>query len=259
MAVASVNLAASVGAIFAPLLVPMIAVPFGWRAAVVVAGMCGVAWVLFWLRLPLQQNEARHVTGQAKKINLWRDGSVWALVSAKACTDQYWWLAIYWFPDFFERTYSQNSSSWGVAMMLSAVLSALGGLIAHFIIGRAGLIVIIAMAVAIILPFGALPASMLVSAGLLGAGLLGHQIISTRIFFVMSGDKYSGRVGSLVGIGAFASHALGGATMALIGAALASGVGYGQIFLATSGLYAVGAALLVIASYRSRLDQPPMA
>src|SRR6202022_4059838 len=41
----------SIGAIFAPLLVPFIAIHFGWRWAFILTGIMGFVWLVFWMRI----------------------------------------------------------------------------------------------------------------------------------------------------------------------------------------------------------------
>src|SRR3954447_14714350 len=43
------NAGSNVGAVLAPLLVPVIALRWGWQAAFLVTGLVGLLWVVFWL------------------------------------------------------------------------------------------------------------------------------------------------------------------------------------------------------------------
>src|SRR6201999_3966407 len=56
------NAGTSVGAVLAPLFVPIVAVTWGWRAAFVFTSVLSAAWLVLWLRTyrpaPVAQEEA---------------------------------------------------------------------------------------------------------------------------------------------------------------------------------------------------------
>ena len=52
------NAGSNIGAVLAPLLVPVLALRLGWRSAFLVTGLLGLVWVAFWL--PLYDRPERH-------------------------------------------------------------------------------------------------------------------------------------------------------------------------------------------------------
>src|SRR5438874_351920 len=56
------NAGSTVGAIFAPLIVPPLAAHYGWQAAFVVLGAAGFVWLALWLALYSRPEESRWVS-----------------------------------------------------------------------------------------------------------------------------------------------------------------------------------------------------
>lgn len=251
LAVGSINLAASLAAVLAPLLVPLIAAPLGWRTATMVAGLGGVAWLIFWYALPLRRFGEPQQVPLHPDAGIWRDHSAWLLIAAKTCTDQLWWFTLYWLPDLLERQYSRDPAMWGGAVMAGALLAALGSLIAPLFVRRRRATLLIAWAVALTPIVAAQAGQLFWVAAIFGLGLMGHQILSTMVFLRMCEAPFERTTGTLVGVGAFCSHLLAAMLMAMVGAALARGISYGAILACLGALYALGA-MAITALHRLR-------
>ncbi|MBW3630513.1 MAG: MFS transporter [Gemmatimonadetes bacterium] len=118
------NSGSNVGAILAPLIVPWIALTWGWRWAFLVTGAVGYLWLVLWLwvyRAPenhprLSEAERAHIrsdppepTGTIPWSHLIRYRQTWAFIVGKAFTDPVWLFYLFWLPKFLD-------ASWGVQL-----------------------------------------------------------------------------------------------------------------------------------------------
>jgi ACS family hexuronate transporter-like MFS transporter len=120
LAVAIFDSGSSVGGAVAVLVIPLIALAFGWRWAFVFSGAIGFVWLLAWLRVyhPLDRHprvtpeevsfiragqDAPVVSaerGVQRWLNLARDRNVWGIVLGRALTDPIWWFYVFWLPQY---------------------------------------------------------------------------------------------------------------------------------------------------------------
>ncbi|HSX63416.1 MAG TPA: MFS transporter, partial [Pseudoxanthomonas sp.] len=114
------NSGSNIGAIVAPLMVPIIAVTWGWQAAFLFTGVLSMAWLAAWLltyRPPEQQPrltaaELAHIrsdppepTVRVPWARILRHRQAWAFVAAKFITDPVWWFFLFWLPKFLHAEY----------------------------------------------------------------------------------------------------------------------------------------------------------
>jgi len=147
------NSGSNVGAIIAPLTVPLIAETLGWKWAFILTGAIGFIWVIFWFwlyevparhaRLTKAEFEYIHsdVDDMAAiaiktepKVSWFRLLSfrqTWAFVLGKFLTDPVWWFYLFWLPDFLDKQYGIRGLDimWPVALVytISSVGSIGGG------------------------------------------------------------------------------------------------------------------------------------
>ncbi len=120
LAVAIFDSGSSVGGAVAALIIPLIALAFGWRWAFLFSGGLGFLWLLVWLRVyhPLDRHprvSAAEVSfiragqdvprisprpGVRRWMNLVRDRNVWGVVLGRALTDPIWWFYVFWLPQY---------------------------------------------------------------------------------------------------------------------------------------------------------------
>lgn len=124
------NSGTNVGAIVAPLVVPWIAVTWGWQEAFIITGAIGLIWLLFWFVMydspekklakgQLKQTEYDHILSD-KEETVNADGSelkkiswfklltyrqTWAFFLGKLLTDPIWWFFLFWLPAFLKEQY----------------------------------------------------------------------------------------------------------------------------------------------------------
>ena len=215
------NMAPNIAAMLTPLIVSALYVRIGWQGTIVTLGAAGLVCLGFWLALPL----ARMTDVSAETVLLFResarpvlrDRTAWALAGAKFLTDQAWWFMLFWLPDFFHRRFHLDMRDIGSPVAVVYAMAALGSLSGGALpalLARAGLsrdtalwaaMVMFAACVSpiiFILHVGGLWASVF----LVGLALAGHQGFATNIFGIAAAVFPASRVGSAIGLGAFAGN-----------------------------------------------------
>ncbi len=215
------NMAPNIAAMLTPLIVSALYVRIGWQGTIVTLGAAGLVCLGFWLALPLAR--MTDVSGETVLLfresarPVLRDRTAWALAGAKFLTDQAWWFMLFWLPDFFHRRFHLDMRDIGspvAAVYAMAALGSLSGGALPALLARAGLsrdtalwaaMVMFAACVSpiiFILHVGGLWASVF----LVGLALAGHQGFATNIFGIAAAVFPASRVGSAIGLGAFAGN-----------------------------------------------------
>lgn len=232
------NAGTNVGAVLAPLIVPWIALTWGWQEAFLFTGLAGMVWVLFWW--PLYHTPARHprispaelahiqsdppdAPGGVRWVQLVRFRQAWAFALGKFLTDSIWWFYLFWFPLFMNDRFGVDLKSIGLPMitvyLLADVGSVAGGWFSSSLLGRGWTVnaarktAMLACALCI-LPVALAPhvEGQWVAVWLIGLAAAAHQGFSANIFTTTSDMFPRKAVGSVVGIGGFAG-AMGGVVM----------------------------------------------
>jgi len=272
------NSGSNVGAIVAPLIVPWIAVTYGWQWAFISTGALGFVWLVFWLmtyRRPeehpkLSRAELEHIQSDpaepSTKIpwgRLFPHRQTWAFAVGKFLTDPIWWVYLFWLPKFLNTNYGLNITQIGlplVVIYVAADVGSIGGgwLSSRLIKGgwsvnkaRKTAMLICALSVVPIM-FAANASNLWVAVALVSLAAAAHQGWSANIFTMVS-DMFPRRaVGSVVGIGGM-SGSVGGMLIATtVGLILQYTGSYLPIFIIAGSAYLV--ALAVIHLLAPRLD-----
>lgn len=253
---------ASAGTIAMPFFIPPLAAAFGWRGALIFAGVAGFVVLAAWLiaargvrldagdvaadglahddaRLPMSQILARRAT--------------WAILGAKALSDATWWLLNFWLPDFYRREFHLTTAQLAVPLAIAFAGSALGALAAGSLSTRLlerGIAVdrvrksVLLVSALVVLPVPAVLAlnSFWPVAIMMGVVLAGHQGFSLTLFSIITDAFPRAAVGRVTALGAFVGNLGGMAIVWVTGAALSAGVGYMPLFAfaAVSYLLAYG-------------------
>jgi MFS transporter, ACS family, hexuronate transporter len=224
------NSGTNIGAVVAPIAVPLLANAWGWQAAFVVTGAIGFVWVIAWWFLYHGLNEHPKV-GESERQYI-HDGAdepitakvpirqvlayrqLWAFSTGKLLTDPVWWFYLFWLPKFL----AQEHGIRGVALipylttvyLVSDAGSILGGYLSSALIKRGwtvnrarkttmGIIAAI-VPVVIIAPQ---TRSAWLAVWLIGIAAACHQAWSANLFTLTS-DMFPRRaVGTVVGFGGF--------------------------------------------------------
>ncbi len=265
------NAGSNVGAVVTPLVVPWIALTWGWQAAFIATGMLGFVWLAFWI--PLYRRPQEHPKVSAAELahiqsdpvdppatirwlSLLKRRETWAFAIGKFMTDPIWWFYLYWLPKFLDTRYdiklAQLAAPLIVIYLLADVGSVGGGWLSGFFIKRGWSVnaarkVTMLIAALLILPTVFAPAmtGMWAAVLIVGVAAAAHQWWSANIFTLTSDMFPRQAVGSVVGIGGFAG-AMGGVLFQRVtGLVLESnGNNYVPIFIVCGLAYVT--ALLVI-------------
>lgn len=170
------NAGASVGALIAPLSIPLLAKALGWEMAFIVIGVLGFVWMGFWVFLYDKPEKSRFVNkaelgyieqdreedarmaakeasgSEAEKdgkkgISFWKCLSykqTWAFAFGKFMTDGVWWFFLFWTPSYLNTQFGiKTSDPLGIALIFTlyaiTMLSIYGGKLPTLIINRTGL------------------------------------------------------------------------------------------------------------------------
>ncbi|HIU54803.1 MAG TPA: MFS transporter, partial [Candidatus Gallibacteroides avistercoris] len=152
------NAGASIGALIAPLTIPLLAKFWGWEMAFVIIGVLGFIWMGFWVFMYTPPEKSRYVNAAElayieqdkkleadlvkpsaeeteKKMPLWqcfRYRQTWAFVLGKFCTDGVWWFFLFWTPSYLNTQFGiKTSEGLGIALIFTlyaiTMLSLVGG------------------------------------------------------------------------------------------------------------------------------------
>ena len=274
------NAGSNVGAILTPIMVPWIALTWGWRAAFIATGALGFLWLGAWLIVyrPPEEHpkigaaELAHIrsdpvepTFAVSWMQLLKYRQTWAFAIGKFMTDPIWWFYLYWLPKFLDARYgiklAQVTAPLVAIYLLADVGSVYGGWLSGAFIKRgrsvnAGRKLAMLIAAVIIIPTMFAPAAtnMWVAVAIVGVAAAAHQWWSANIFTLTSDMFPKFAVGSVVGIGGFFGAVGGVLFQRATGWVLQhNGSNYTPVFLACGFAYVT--ALLIIHLLVPRLER----
>lgn len=162
------NAGATIGALIAPLTIPVIAAKFGWEMAFIIIGAFGFFWMGFWMflykkphahpmvnkaELDYIHQDSKNAGGnnadkkEEKKISLldsFKYKQTWAFAFGKFMTDGVWWFYLFWTPAYLNDVYGLTSDS-TMAQVLIFVLYAItllsiyGGWLPSYFVNKKGM------------------------------------------------------------------------------------------------------------------------
>jgi len=229
------NAGTNIGAIVTPLVVPLIAMRFGWRAAFVFTGALGFAWLLVWLLVYRKPEEHPLCTAAERKyiqdgpaqtssripwLRLLPYRQTLAIAAGKFLTDPIWWFFLFWIPDYLQREHGLRLTQIGLPILAIYVISDLGSIAGgwlstallrrQFSVNAARKWAMLLCALCVVPVAGVFRVSGLWPATLLiGLAAAGHQGFSANVYTLASDMFPSRAVASVVGIAGMAG-AVGG-------------------------------------------------
>jgi len=168
------NSGASIGALAAPLTIPLLAKAFGWEMAFIVIGALGYIWMGFWVFLYKKPKENPCVNAaelayieqdreadakiagvniknieeeDEEKVPLWKcfkHRQTWAFAFGKFMTDGVWWFFLFWTPSYLFTEFGiKTTDGLGMGLIFTlyaivTVLSIVGGKLPTIFINRTG-------------------------------------------------------------------------------------------------------------------------
>ena len=237
------NAGASIGALIAPLSIPLLAKAWGWEMAFIVIGVLGFIWMGFWIFMYTAPAKSKHVNkaeleyieqdnyeeeGNAvpqteeKKMSFMQCFSykqTWAFAIGKFMTDGVWWFFLFWTPSYLNTQFGiKTSDGLGIALIFTlyaiTMLSIYGGKLPTIIIKKTGLNPYAARMRAMLI-FAFFPLLVLLAQPLgtispwfpvilIGIGGAAHQSWSANIFSTV-GDMFpKTAIATVTGIGGMA-------------------------------------------------------
>ncbi len=166
------NAGASVGALAAPLTIPLLAKHMGWEMAFIIIGSIGFLWAGAWLWLYtppakskyvneeelayIESDKAAESEAKASDAKADNDGpkfsildcfkyrQTWAFIVGKFMTDGVWWFFLFWAPAYFSELGHPSTSTTGqlLIFILYAIVTAVsivGGYLPKIFVEKLGM------------------------------------------------------------------------------------------------------------------------
>jgi len=161
------NAGATVGALVAPLTIPVIAVNMGWEMAFIVIGALGFIWMGFWVFLYQKPDKCNHVNEMELKyiqsdndhhtldnngmpirklsfLECFKYKQTWAFAFRKFMTDGVWWFYLFWTPAYLSSVYGLTSDTTTAKVLLFVLyaitlLSIIGGWLPSYFVTKKGM------------------------------------------------------------------------------------------------------------------------
>lgn len=229
------NSGSNVGAVAAPLLIPVVAYRLGWRATFVVTGTFDLIWLAAWLAYYRRPAEHRGVseaelayigalidtesgnsetgqTGGEGWGKLLTKRAAWAYIAGKFVTDPVWWFFLFWIPALLQTTYQLPLTSLGLPLAAIYIAadagSILGGWLSAGMISRGWSLNAARKTAMFLCACAATPVISLVvvrglwaTVALIGIAAAAHQGWSANLYTLVSDTFPRRTVGSVIGLG----------------------------------------------------------
>ncbi len=246
------NSGANIGAIVAPLSVPLIAEEWGWQWAFILTGLTGIIWLILWflfyevprMQKKLSAEELAYIESDKEEMEnaaanenngkkmswgrLLTYRQTWAFALGKFMTDPIWWFYLFWLPDFLRKEYALTKTEimWPVAIVyiISSIGSVGGGWLPLKLINnnwpvfkarRFSMLVYALCVIPIFVVQWAGAINMWMAVLIIGIAAACHQAWSANIFTTVSDMFPKKATASVTGIGGLAGG-LGGVLLTLL-------------------------------------------
>ncbi len=222
------NSGTNIGAVLAPIAVPLMAARWGWQTAFIGTGAIGFVWVIAWWTLyhgvdthpHIGETERQYIrdgidepgTAKVPIVQVVRYRQLWAFAMGKLLTDPIWWFYLFWLPKFL----AQEHGIRGVALipylttvyLVADVGSVAGGYMSSALIKRGWTVngarkttmAFIACTVPSVIAAPQTRSAWL-AVGLLSIAAACHQAWSANLFTLTSDTFPRRAVGTVVGFG----------------------------------------------------------
>lgn len=234
LATGILNSGANIGAIVAPVIIPLILSIYGWQMAFIITGAIGFIWLIFWVTFYEIPSKHKKITpaeyeyihsdtedvaalteNKIKWVKLLGIKQTWAFVIGKLLTDPIWYFFLFWLPSYFSSTFHLDLSKPSLPLVIiysATTIGSIGGgylsssLIKNgwpiFKARKTAMFIFAILVLPIILSRYA--ANIWQAVGLISLAAAAHQAWSTTIFTTASDMFPKKAVSSVVGIGSMA-------------------------------------------------------
>ncbi len=221
------NSGANLGAMFGPLLVPLLAIHLGWRGAFIALGLVDLVWLCFWLGLydppetskRVGANELAHIHAGADQLEtkipwtrLLGYREAWGYYGTCVLVGPVWWFYGFWLPDFFNKQFHLNMKQFGpplvIVYAIAGLGSIMGGAISAWFLKRGWGVNPARKTASLLCACGTLPVilaprvgSVWLAAGFFALAAAAHQGWSATMYTVVADIFPRRAVASIVGFG----------------------------------------------------------
>jgi len=149
------NSGSNVGAIIAPLTVPLIAFSFGWEWAFIITGAIGIVWLIFWFiqyEIParhkkisteefdyIHSDDEKDLGSSQEKIkwiDLLKHKQTWSFALLKFFTDPVWWFLLFWLPSFLNKEYHMTKMDLALPIAVVYTMAMFGSIAGGWLSGH---------------------------------------------------------------------------------------------------------------------------
>ena len=135
------NAGSNVGAILAPLVVPVIVSIWGWKEAFIITGAVGFLWLFFWFKYYDTPEKSKYVSRAELEYiqsdppdtqvkipwkRLIRYRGTWAFALGKLLSDPAWWFYIYWIPKFLNEKHGLTINEFAAPLIIIYLMADVG-------------------------------------------------------------------------------------------------------------------------------------
>lgn len=232
------NSGANIGAVVAPIFVPLILGAYGWQEAFIITGAIGFIWLVFWwfiYEIPARKKKLSttefayiHSDHEENETNsepvkwtqLFSFKQTWAFVFGKFLTDPIWWFFLFWLPSYFSSIFALDlkkpSIHLAVLYTFTTIGSIGGGYLSGYFIKKGWTVFKARKTAMLIFAFMVVPimaaryaTDIWEAVALISIAAAAHQAWSANIFTTVSDMFPKKAISSVVGIGGMAGS-LGG-------------------------------------------------
>lgn len=237
------NSGTNIGAILTPLIIPFIALKWGWQWAFIITGALGFVWLIFWCMFykrpekstRLSPDERKYILQDGEEISkripwvkIFPHKQTLGICLARFVTDPVWWFFLYWLPKFLDTNHGIDLSNIGLPLIIIYLISdggaITGGWLSSFFIRRgkdpvaARKLAILLLALLVVpIFFASVTEHMWIAVALISMATFAHQGYASNIFTIVSDIYPKDAVGSMIGLSGFAGAAGGVVFSFLVG------------------------------------------
>lgn len=159
------NAGASIGALIAPLTIPLLAKAYGWEMAFIIIGVLGFIWMGVWVFVYDKPENSKYVNAAeleyirqdklieaseetAEKSNklgilkVLKYRQTWAVIAGRFMADGVWWFFLFWTPSYLNTQFGiKTTEPLGMALIFTlyaiTMLSIIGGKLPTVFIDKA--------------------------------------------------------------------------------------------------------------------------
>ncbi len=159
------NAGASIGALIAPLTIPLLAKAYGWEMAFIIIGVLGFVWMGVWVFVYDKPEKSKYVNAaeleyirqdklieasaetaeKPKKLGILKAlkyRQTWAVVAGRFMADGVWWFFLFWTPSYLNTQFGiKTTEPLGMALIFTlyaiTMLSIIGGKLPTVFIDKA--------------------------------------------------------------------------------------------------------------------------